>query len=36
MTANYVADTDALGLGRPDREPLASQTMDAIVSYIRI
>ncbi|HEY3970173.1 MAG TPA: cysteine--tRNA ligase [Solirubrobacteraceae bacterium] len=34
MTANYVADTDALGLGRPDREPLASQTMDAIVSYI--
>src|ERR1022692_144276 len=35
MTANYLADTDALGLGRPDREPLASQTMDAIVSYIR-
>jgi cysteinyl-tRNA synthetase len=35
MTANYIADTDALGLGRPDREPLASQTMDAIVSYIR-
>src|SRR6202167_662575 len=35
MTANYVADTDALGLGRPDREPLASQTMVAIVSYIR-
>ena len=34
MTANYIADTDALGLGRPDREPLASQTMDAIVSYI--
>src|ERR1022692_4933568 len=26
-TANYLADTDALGLGRPDREPLASQTM---------
>jgi cysteinyl-tRNA synthetase len=35
MTANYIADTDALGLGRPDREPLASQTMDGIVSYIR-
>ncbi|HXC45197.1 MAG TPA: cysteine--tRNA ligase [Solirubrobacteraceae bacterium] len=35
MTANYVADTDALALGRPDREPLASQTMAAIVSYIR-
>jgi cysteinyl-tRNA synthetase len=35
MTANYIADTNALGLGRPDREPLASQTMDEIVSYIR-
>jgi cysteinyl-tRNA synthetase len=34
MTARYVADTDALGLGRPDREPLASETMGAIVSYI--
>ncbi|HEU0250851.1 MAG TPA: cysteine--tRNA ligase [Solirubrobacteraceae bacterium] len=34
MTAHYIADTDALGLGRPNREPLASQTMDAIVSYI--
>ena len=34
MTAHYRADTDALGLGRPDREPLASETMDAIVSYI--
>ncbi|HEX5307997.1 MAG TPA: cysteine--tRNA ligase [Solirubrobacteraceae bacterium] len=34
MTACYVADTDALGLGRPDSEPLASQTMEAIVSYI--
>src|SRR5947199_8297264 len=28
MTAAYVADTDALGLGRPDHEPLASETMD--------
>jgi cysteinyl-tRNA synthetase len=35
MTALYVADTDALGLGRPDHEPLASQTMGAIVNYIR-
>jgi cysteinyl-tRNA synthetase len=34
MTAHYLADTDALGLGRPDREPLASETMGAIVSYI--
>jgi cysteinyl-tRNA synthetase len=35
MTALYVADTDALGLGRPDHEPLASETMDAIIAYIR-
>ncbi|HTR89273.1 MAG TPA: cysteine--tRNA ligase [Solirubrobacteraceae bacterium] len=35
MTAHYLADTDALGLGRPDREPLASETMSAIVDYIR-
>jgi cysteinyl-tRNA synthetase len=34
MTESYRADTDALGLGRPDEEPLASATMDAIVSYI--
>jgi cysteinyl-tRNA synthetase len=34
MTALYTADTDALGLGRPDHEPLASETMDAIVAYI--
>ncbi|MGH2880926.1 MAG: cysteine--tRNA ligase [Solirubrobacteraceae bacterium] len=34
MTAHYLADTDALGLGRPDREPLASETMAEIVSYI--
>ncbi len=34
MTAHYGADTDALGLGRPDNEPLASETMAAIVSYI--
>jgi cysteinyl-tRNA synthetase len=35
MTALYVSDTDALGLGRPDHEPLASETMDAIVAYIQ-
>ena len=34
MTAHYVSDTDSLGLGRPDHEPLASETMDAIVAYI--
>jgi cysteinyl-tRNA synthetase len=34
MTELYIADTDALGLGRPDHEPLASETMDAIVAYI--
>jgi cysteinyl-tRNA synthetase len=35
MTALYIADTDALELGRPDHEPLASETMGAIVAYIR-
>jgi cysteinyl-tRNA synthetase len=34
MTAHYVADTEGLGLGRPDHEPLATETMDAIVSLI--
>lgn len=34
MTALYRADTDALGLGRPDHEPLASETMGPIVAYI--
>jgi cysteinyl-tRNA synthetase len=34
MTAAYVADTDGLGLGRPDHEPLASETIDGIVSLI--
>ncbi len=34
MTARYRADTDALGLGRPDHEPLASETIGAIVAYI--
>jgi cysteinyl-tRNA synthetase len=34
MISCYRADTDALGLGRPDHEPLASQTMDAIIEHI--
>ncbi len=34
MTAAYVADTDALGLGRPDREPLASESIPGIVALI--
>ncbi len=34
MTAHYRADTDALGLGRPDHEPLASETIGPIVEYI--
>ena len=35
MTECYFADTDALGLGRPDREPLASETIGSIVDYIQ-
>ena len=34
MAELYFADTAALGLGRPDREPLASATMDSITTYI--
>jgi cysteinyl-tRNA synthetase len=34
MAARYRDDTDALELGRPDEEPLASQTMGPIVAYI--
>ncbi len=34
MTAAYVEDTDRLGLGRPDDEPKASETIDAIVELI--
>jgi cysteinyl-tRNA synthetase len=34
MTARYRADTDALGLGRPDHEPLASETIGPIVGHI--
>ncbi|ADB50118.1 cysteine--tRNA ligase [Conexibacter woesei] len=36
MTAAYVADTDALGLGRPDHEPLARETIDEIVALIAV
>ncbi len=34
MAAHYKADTDALGLGRPDAEPLASETIEPIVALI--
>jgi cysteinyl-tRNA synthetase len=34
MTAQYVADTDALELGRPDYEPLASESIAGIVALI--
>jgi len=34
MSAYYRGDTDALGLGRPDHEPLASETIGPIVAYI--
>ena len=33
-TAWYLEDTDALGLGRPDHEPLASESIEEIVSLI--
>jgi cysteinyl-tRNA synthetase len=35
MTAYYRADTDGLQLGRPDFEPLASETIGPIVEYIQ-
>jgi cysteinyl-tRNA synthetase len=35
MTDLYLADTDALGLGRPDAEPKATETIDEIVDLIR-
>jgi len=35
MTAAYIADTDGLGLGRPDAEPLASESIDGIVAHIQ-
>ncbi len=34
MSAAYIADTDGLGLGRPDSEPLASETIEPIVALI--
>ena len=34
MTEAYFADTDRLGLGRPDSEPLASESMTAIIELI--
>jgi cysteinyl-tRNA synthetase len=34
MTRLYIEDTDRLGLGRPDAEPLASETIDEIVELI--
>jgi cysteinyl-tRNA synthetase len=35
MTAAYEEDTDGLALGRPDAEPRASETIDAIVGLIQ-
>jgi cysteinyl-tRNA synthetase len=35
MTALYVEDTDRLGLGRPDTEPLASESVEGIVDLIQ-
>ncbi|MBA3808407.1 MAG: cysteine--tRNA ligase [Solirubrobacterales bacterium] len=35
MSELYRRDTDALGLGRPDHEPLASETIGPIVDYIQ-
>jgi cysteinyl-tRNA synthetase len=34
MAGAYIADTNRLGLGRPDAEPLASESIDAIIAYI--
>jgi cysteinyl-tRNA synthetase len=35
MTARYIADTDALGLGRPDFEPRATETITEIIDLIQ-
>jgi cysteinyl-tRNA synthetase len=35
MTRAYVEDTDRLGLGRPDAEPLASETIPEIIGLIQ-
>jgi cysteinyl-tRNA synthetase len=34
MTRLYIEDTERLGLGRPDSEPLATETIDEIVALI--
>jgi len=34
MTQAYREDTDRLGLGRPDAEPLATETIEGIVAFI--
>jgi cysteinyl-tRNA synthetase len=34
MTAAYVEDTDRLGVGRPDAEPKATETVDGIIELI--
>ena len=34
MTAAYVGETDRFGLGRPDHEPLASETIGPIIALI--
>ena len=34
MTEHYIADTERLGLGRPDHEPLASDYIEPIVDLI--
>jgi cysteinyl-tRNA synthetase len=36
MTAAYIEDTNQLGLGRPDHEPLASESIEAIIDYIEV
>jgi cysteinyl-tRNA synthetase len=35
MTAHYFADTQRLGVGRPDHEPLASETIPEIIALIQ-
>lgn len=35
MTAHYFDDTSRLGLGRPDNEPLASETIGSIIDLIQ-
>ena len=34
MTERYFSDTDGLGLGRPDHEPLASEAIEGIVELV--